>query len=397
MSKETSYRWPRVLVVCCFLVLLSAGGCGENGSVLTEAELDRIAITEKIQLVEEAGGLVLIVGGETITSDEIIEASADPYAKDMSVAELLRPIAQGSDLEQFKEQARRSLKEVVMGSISGVLLYQHAKREIGSNADEAVDKMAEKELRKFVLKYGGDQAKADEALKEMGMDRESYKERHKRFIITQSYLASRLPYKKPVTYGELVEYYEKNKDELFFKPARLKFRLIDIEIAKVEITDPNQNRLEESGKLGEKLMRQIRAGEDFGKLAEQYSHGHWGMFGGLWPALQPDSLVEPYDILAEKTELIKTGETAGPIETVGHIFIVKLEERQLEGYEPLEKVQGQVNNRILADRQNEAIIRLNERLLRQAAIGETDEFVDFCLEKIYRMSNDQEETAVETK
>ncbi len=384
-------------MVCCFLVLLSAGGCGENKWALTEAELDRVAITEKIQLVEEAGGLVLIVGGETITSDEIIEASADPYAKDMSVAELLRPIAQSSDLEQFKEQARRSLKEVVMSSISGVLLYQHAKREIGSNADEAVDKMAKKELRKFILKYGGNEAKADEALEEMGMDRESYKEGHKRFIITQWYLASKLPYKKPVTYGELVEYYEKNKDELFLKAAKLKFRLIDIEIAKLETTDPNQNRLEEARKLGEKLVGQIRAGEDFGKLAKEYSHGHRRAFDGLWPALQPDSLAKPYDILVEKAEQIKTGETAGPIEIVGHIFIMKLEEWQLEGYEPLEKVQGQVNNRILADRQNEAIIRLNERLLRQAAIGETDEFVDFCLEKIYRMSNDQEETAVETK
>ena len=386
-----------LLVVLGLSALFSGGGCGEKSPTLTDAELEQIAITEKIQTVEKAGGLVLVVGGDTITSDEVLNASADRYGEAKTVVELLRPIAKDNDPNRFKELSRGPLKDVVLGRISGVLLYQHAKREIGKNANEALDTMAEKELRKFVLKYGGDEAKADEALRAMGMDRKKFKDEHNKLVITQSYVASKLSYKRPVTYGELVEYYEKHKSELFRREAKLKFRLIDIDILKVPVKSIDENRAEAARKLGEELAKRARAGEDFAKLAEEYSHDHRRAFGGLWPEVQPDSLAEPYTALAEMARQINPGEIAGPAEAVGHIFVMKLEEKQLEGYEPLEKVQGRVNERILMDRQNEAISRLNDRLLREAAIGETDEFIDFCLNKIYAMSREVKEPAAQTK
>lgn len=386
-----------LLAVLGLSVIFSGGGCGEKNSTLTDAELQQIAITEKIQTVEKAGGLVLVVGGDTITSDEVLNASAERGAEAKTVVEFLKPAAKDNDPNRFRELAKGYLKKVVLDRISGVLLYQHAKRELGKNANEGLDTMAEKELRKFVLKYGGDEAKADEALRAMGMDRKKFKDEHKKFVITQSYIASKLSYKRPVTYGELVEYYEKHKDELFRREAKLKFRLIDIDILKVPVKSLDENRAEAARKLGEELAKRARAGEDFAKLAEAYSNDHRRAFGGLWPEVQPDSLAEPYAALAEMARQINPGEIAGPAEAVGHIFVMKLEEKQLEGYEPLEKVQGRVNERILTDRQNEAISRLNDRLMREAAIGETDEFIDFCLNKIYAMSREVKEPAAQTK
>ncbi len=396
MHRERNCAWwlPAVL---CFSALLLAGGCGEKSATLTDAELEQIAITEKIQTVEKAGGLVLVVGGDTITSDEVLSASSDRYGETKTVVELLKPIAKDNDPNRFRELAKGPLRDVVLGRISGVLLYQRAKREVGKNATEALDTMAEKELRKYVLKYGGDEAKADEALRAMGMDRKKFKEEHKKLVITQSYIASKLSYKRPVTYGELVEYYEKHKNELFHREAKLKFRLIDIDILKVPVKSLDENRVEAARKLGEELAKRARAGEDFAKLAEEYSHDYRRAFGGLWPEVQPDSFAEPYTALAEMAEQVNPGEIAGPVETVGHIFLMKLEGKQSVGYEPLEKVQGQVNERILADRQNEAVRKLNDRLLREAAIGETDEFIDFCLNKIYAMSREVKEPAAQTK
>ena len=385
-----------LLVVLGLSVLFSGGGCGEKSHTLTDAQLEQIAITEKIQTVEKAGGLVLVIGGDTITSDEVLSASADRYGEAKTVAELLKPIAKDNDPNRFRELAKGPLKDVVLGRISGVLLYQHAKREIGKNANEGLDQMAEKELRKFVLKYGGDEAKADEALRAMGMDRKKFKDEHKKFVITQSYIASKLSYKKPVTYGEIVEYYEKHKGELFRREAKLKFRLIDIDILKVPVKSIDENRAEAARKLGEDLAKRARAGEDFAKLAEEYSHARAQAYGGLWE-VNPDSLVGSHILLAELAKQTNPGEIAGPAEAVGHIFVMKLEEKQLEGYEPLEKVQGQVNERILTDRQNEAIRKLTDRLLREAAIGETDEFIDFCLNKISAMSREVKEPAAQTK
>jgi len=397
MHRESNCaQW--LLVVLGLSVLFSGGGCGEKSPTLTDAELEQIAITEKIQTVEKAGGLVLVVGGDTITSDEVLNTSADRYGEaNKTVVELLTPVANGNDPNRFRELARGLLKNVVLDRTSGVLLYQHAKREIGEGANEALDTMAEKELRKFVLRYGGDEAKADEALRAMGMDRKKFKDEQKKLVITQSYVASKLSYKRPVTYGELVECYEKHKDELFHREAKLKFRLIDIDILKVPVKSLDENRLEAARKLGEELAKRARAGEDFAKLAEEYSHDHRRAFGGLWPEVQPDSLAEPYSALAEMARQINPGQIAGPAEAVGHIFVMKLEEKQLEGYEPLEKVQGRVNERILADRHNEAVRMLTDRLLREAAIGETDEFIDFCLNKIYAMSREVKEPTAQTK
>ncbi|MBN2269704.1 MAG: peptidyl-prolyl cis-trans isomerase [Sedimentisphaerales bacterium] len=383
--------------VLYLLAAFSTVGCGDKSSALTDAELERIAVTEKIQLVEKTGGLVLVVGGETITSNEVIGASADQFEEGKTVAELLKPMAQNTTAEEFKEQASIPIKDIVTGKISRILLYQHAKRELGEGAKEGLDKMAEKELRKFVLQYGGDEAKADQALAEKGMSREAFKEEHKKAIITQSYLASKLSYKRPVTFSELTEYYKEHKDKLFYNESLLKFRLIDIDISKIEITDLEENRAEKARKKGRELAARAKAGEDFARLAEEYSDGHRKSFGGLWPEVQPDSLAMPYIVLAEAAEGMNPGEIAGPLETVGHIFIMKLEAKQPAGYQPLDEVQGEVNNKILVERRNEAIIRLNAKLLREAEIGNTDEFVDFCVDKIYKMSTGPAKTDQESK
>jgi parvulin-like peptidyl-prolyl isomerase len=380
---------------CVFLSLLTVlliGGCGGGGNgALTGAELERAALVQKIELVEAEGGLVLVVGGETITSDEIIESPAQLInGMFVSPMEHFRPIAQISDLEQFKERARRQLEEILMAKIRNILLYQHARRQAGKNIDESLEKAAENEYRKFVLDFGGDQAKADEALKRSRMDRESFKEQQRRSILIQWYVASKLPSNRPVTYRELMDCYNQMKDEFFARTATVTFRLIDIQPDELEVVDPNEDSQRLAKELADELLARIQSGEDFGELAKQYSHGHRREFGGLWKPVQPQSLAVPYDRLAAEAEKIEPGQIAEPVAAKDRIFIMKLEEKQSAGYEPLEEVQEQVREKVILDRRNEAFDRLNARLMRQAELGRTDEFVDFCLAKIHRMSKQQQ-------
>jgi parvulin-like peptidyl-prolyl isomerase len=387
MGKEKSYRKIKTILAGSLFVLWLAGGCGDsNKSALAESELARIAVAQKIELVEASGGLVLMVGGEPITSDEVIKSPVELEEAYVSPLEYLKATAQASTLTQFKERARGKLKSAVTSKISEVLLYQYAKKQAGTNIDESLEKVAEKELRKFVLGFGGDEAKADETLKKRGMDRNSFKERQKKMILIQSYMASKLPRYRPPTYRELMDCYNRMKDEFFFKPAQIRFRLIDIEAANLDITDPNQDRLEEARKLAGELVGRMKTGEDFGTLAQQYSHGIGRESGGSWQPIRPESLARPYDVLAAEAEKIEPGQIAGPIETPEHIFIMKLEEKQLAGYEPLEKVQKQVEDKIFSEQRDEVINRVNAGLMEQAEVGKTDEFVDFCVEKIYQMS-----------
>ncbi|MBN2594182.1 MAG: peptidylprolyl isomerase [Sedimentisphaerales bacterium] len=374
------------------LMLLLVGSCDSNKSNLTEAEKERRILTQKIELVEAAGGYVLMVGGETLTSDEIIDTRTRLSGLFISPKEYFGPLAQANELELFKERTKEQLEEILMAKISNILLYQYAKRQAGANIDEALENAAENEYRTFVLGYGGDQARADEELKRMLMDKKSFKEQVKNNILLQEYRRSKLPDYRPVTYHELMDCYNRIKNKYFARASKIRFRLIDIQPDKLALEDPNADPWQLGNKIANELLRLIKSGEDFGELAKKYSHGDWRDFGGLWRSLQPSSLAAPYDILAVEAAKIETGEIAGPIVTKQHIFIMKLEEKQIAGYEPFEEVQELVREKILLDRQNEVAEKLNAEIRQQAKLGRTDEFIDFCLEKIYQISNTGSET-----
>ena len=365
------------------LVLLLTGGCG-SGNNPSSAELERRTITQKIRLVEATGGYVLMVGGETLTSDEVIESPAELGGTFVLPIEYFKPIAQASELEQFKERARVQLNNVLMSKISDMLLYQEIKRGVGENVELALEKQTEKAKREFIMAYGGDQIKADEALKASGMDWKSFEERQKKSMLIQWYVSKKMPNNRPIAHSELMECYNEVKDEFFAIPAIIKFRLIDIQPGRLKLWEISE-RPELAKLLANRLLTRIQSGEDFGELAMQYSHGPMREFGGLWKPVRPDSLAAPYDLLAAEAEKSEPGQIAGLIVTEEHVFIMKLEEKQSAGYEPFVKVQEQVRSKILIDRQNEVIDEVNAEFLQQARLSNTDEFVDFCLDKIYQM------------
>ncbi len=360
------------------LLLFLTAGCAEDKPRFTEAELASMPFPQKTALPEPSGGFVLAVHDQTITADEITGP----------LVEHLRQFARTTTPQQFKARAWPEVEQFLASRVSDILLYQRAKKDLGDQADERLENIVEAEVRKFIVRFDGDYAKAEEELKQRGMDWQSFREYQKKKILSQSYLYQQLPKEQPVTYGELLARYNDMKDEFFVTPAMLKFELIDIEPAKLELSDPNQNRQEQAKELADELFRRLQAGEDFGELARQYSHGHRRMFGGLWKPVQPDSLARPYDILAAEAERIGPGRLAGPIQADGHLFIMKLIEKRAKSVEPLEKVQTQVQARVYADRQRKAQEKIIVELMQQAAIANKDEFIDFCVEQIYRISNE---------
>jgi parvulin-like peptidyl-prolyl isomerase len=359
------------------LILLLSGCASRDKPKYTKEQLAQIPLAQREGLPAASGGLVLAVGGQTITSDEIITPLTDFF----------RPIAQRSNLEQFKAQARPQVEKLLETKISNILLYNLAKKDAGENVEEALEKAVEAETKNFIARFGGDYAKAEEVLKQDGMDWASFREYQRKMILSQSYISSQMPDDKPVTYSELLVRYNDMKEEFFAIPPMLKFRIIDIQPNRLKTADPNQSRRQQAKDLADELVGRLRAGEDFAELAKQYSHGHRAVFGGSWKPVQPQSLAEPYDILAAAAEKIEPSQITGPIEAGEHIFIMKLEEKRLKSFKPLEEVQNQVEAQILLDRRRNAVEELNTKLMQQAASGEKDEFVDFCLKKIYLISN----------
>ncbi|MCK5225717.1 MAG: peptidylprolyl isomerase [Planctomycetes bacterium] len=357
-------------------MILIASGCGSVEKDLTEAELAKIPFAQKQDFPECSGGLVLTVGSETITANEIIAPFTEHF----------RTTTQPSSFEQFKNQVRPQLETIVSNKISNAMLYQQAKQKMSDNIDEQLEKAAKQEINKFIVGFKGDYARAEESLKQMGMDWDSFKEYQKKLILSQSYISAQLPQNEPITYSNLIKSYNEMKYEFFALPAMLQFRLIDIQPEKLQVTDPNQSRQQFAMSMAEDLIKQINQGKDFGELAKIYSHGHRRTFGGLWKPVQPESLAKPYDVLATLAKEIQPGQITDPITVPGHVLIMKLEQKQTDTVKPFEDVQKQIEAKIIFERRKQAIDQISEKLASQAELGNKSAFIDFCLTKIYQNS-----------
>jgi parvulin-like peptidyl-prolyl isomerase len=365
---------------CLFLVCLTfflVAGC-EKEKKLSDAQIALMPDPQTTGLPQISGGMAIAIENEAVTSDEVISKLAD----------VLRQQALNSDFETYEKQARPLVEQFVNNKISNILVYKYAKRDAGDQIDDKLNEVVETAIKNFLAEFGGDYAKAEDALKKDGFNNwQEFRDFQKRLILSQSYLSTKMPQQQPVTYKELLDIYNRDKKNKYTTAGKITFQLIDIQPAKLNSPDPNKTKLHAARELADNLLTKIKSGEDFAKLAKQYSNDPFSEFGGIWKPVEPNSLAKPYDILAKQAQTILPGQIAGPIETDEHIFIMKLLDKQNESTEPFEKVQGEIKKRILIERQRKTYDEINEKIAQQASIANKDDFVDYCLAKIYGKNN----------
>jgi len=374
--EEKMSRINLMLFMICLAGLVLSGGCENEARTtgkFTEEEMADIPFANQDNLLPLSGGLALSVRSETITIQEIVTP----------VMKRLNPPA-GIDRDTFKFRARPVVKDAVVEKITDILLYQEAKKDAPENIDELLETAVEVEVNK--LRYN--QAHADIA--EQGMDWEQYREFQKKMLLIRSYYASQnLLEDKPVSHSEMLEHYKAMQQDGFqfrglLKPEDVKwdgfieFSLIDIKIDDREM--PRSTAIQKA----EGLIERINNGEDFGELAKVHSDGHRKDKGGLWTPVSEGSLVKAYQPIWDRAEKMEVGEVAGPIESDGHIFVMKLEQKKKGGVAAFEDLQARIEQDIHLARRKKHFDRLVSKLIRDARISGLEQFVDVCLEKAWR-------------
>jgi hypothetical protein len=360
------------------LIILAAGvlaGC-EDKPQFTVEEMAKIPLSKRDGLPDASGGFTLAVGEQTITSEEVISP----------VFEKLAAAAQGGDYEKYRRAAEPMIEQQLMSRIADAILYSRARKDAGDKMDDELDKAVTAEVRRFVMDFGGDYAKAEQTLKQMGMDWGKYEQYERRRILSQSYVSQQLPKDQPISYSEMIAAYNETKDKLYATPGVLRMSLIDIDTAKLRNIEPNGPRQQDAKEIAAEMARRIKSGADFEQVLKEYLWAKKAITAGDVNT-SPDSLAEPYDILAKKAAMMKQGETAEPIEVQGHVFVMRLAEYEPKSVEPFENVQNQVKARISVERMRKAIDKLNLQLVEQASAADRERFVNFCVREIYNDAN----------
>jgi len=363
------------------LLLLLCCGCAgkDNQPKYTAEELAQIPQPLRGPLPAVTGGFVLAVGSETISSTDITGPLLPKFSE----------LAQKTNYDDFSARAMPAVAAALRDQVADVLLYQQAKKQAGENIDEQLDAATEKEMRKFIVGFGGDYAKAEASLRDYyGMDWEQFRTQKRRMILSGSYLYGQLPQEVPVTYGDIEEYYDAVKDKIYQKEATITIRLIDIDISKVA-TEPNTPAKKSANKLASEIAKKIKQNQDFAELANQYSNGYRASEGGLWDPVTPGSLAEPYDTLAVKANEMQIGDVTEHFQAGGHIFIMRLEDRQAESEIPLENVQMEIEQRIIEKRKVQVLNKVMDQIVQEAEISGIDAFAQYCVREIYTQAAKQ--------
>ncbi|MCK5565247.1 MAG: peptidyl-prolyl cis-trans isomerase [Planctomycetes bacterium] len=366
----------KMFVFCVVLsVLLFSGGCSnrkETGK-FSDEQIESFPLARRGDLPAPSGGLVLSVGTETVTSDEIV----------VPLVDRLTPLAIRSDYDEFVKQAGPLIASAVKDKVVDMLVYKRARSDAPDNIDRMIEKAVEGETNRFIARYGGNYAEAEKALKKGGMDWNRFKEYQARMILTQSYMQKEIPDDLPITHGELIDYYNMVKAEKYQQPGYIEFRLIDIDVEKVAVAEGADKKRVALDKADE-IVAKINNGDDFGELAKRYSHGHKAAAGGLWQRVSLDSLAEPYSIIESLCHEMPAGQFTGPIDYKGHLFIVKLEAKQTENNVPFEQVQKDIETELKFVKRRILFDKMITGLVAQANIPNMEGFIDFCIDLAYR-------------
>jgi len=364
----------RGCVLWAVLTILLAGCSGEKKT------------SDDVVKFDSADGPALSVGSELLTRREFFETMVENSGGFMPLVEYFRPKAAEANLPTFKLQAGDELKQMLNKRVTRMLLYQQAKRELKDRPiDEILERIANDEVKKFILNdFQGDKAKAEQSLKDRKMTWESFMDGQKKMAINQWYVETYMPKTAPVTTEDILERYNQIKVERYSAKPAIKFELLEIKVLLVQPADANEYPLAAALRLAADLVGQVRRGTDMAQLAADHNAVSYDA-SYRDQSVNPGSLGKPYDILAAAADKLEIGRISEPIVTsdARFIFVMKLDDKRTASIEPVEQVQREIEQMIIAERRTQALARLEADFEKQALLIENEAFLDAALDQLY--------------
>jgi peptidyl-prolyl cis-trans isomerase C len=305
-------------------------------------------------------------------ADEVIPPAAPDALFPAVVARVNSRAILGRDLEQriqtqlapmgnpkwtnLREEFRQELVEQSLGELVGAeLIYQKAVAS-GVKATEAE---VAAEFTRFSKTFSSD-ADLNLALASRGLDRTGLNRELEKSITISKYIQETVVKKIVVTPAELSQYYQQHTEE-FRHPDLVRTSHILITVA--DGATPEQEKLARG--RAESVLARAKKGEDFAKLAKEYSTDASASQGGDIGLTPRDQLAPEYE---EAAFTLPVGTISNLVRTQFGFHIIKVTEKRKAGLATLEQVNTELTQFLKNQRAQAELGKLVNQLSSSAKI-----------------------------
>jgi len=180
-------------------------------------------------------------------------------------------------------------------------------------------------------------------------------------LLASQYLMKEVVGKINVTEEDMSIYYKAHLDE-FKTPEMVRARHI---LVKVNRDAKEEDRKKARDRIGD-ILKRVRAGEDFARLASEYSDDPGSKDkGGDLGFFPKGRMVPDFEKAAFS---LKPGEVSDIVETPFGLHIIKVEDRKESVLEPFEKVRDKVRERVFAEFRKARVDEFVEKAMKDAGV-----------------------------
>ena len=226
-----------------------------------------------------------------------------------------------------REEKIRELERPFLDNLIEMKLQLQQARKMGLDVNDAEIEGAINEIKN---KYGLTDETLKDSLKAEGLTTEDYRARLADQILVRKAVNFAVRNNIVISDREIEKYYEDNKAK-YDAGEKLKIRQIFFALPE----DESQKQAVES--KARDLEQRIKKGEDFAKLAREFSEDPSREFGGDLGYISRGSVLKEIEDVAVA---LKTGEVSRPFRSPAGLHIIKLEDR-IEGG-GIEKVRDEI-------------------------------------------------------
>jgi parvulin-like peptidyl-prolyl isomerase len=260
--------------------------------------------------------------------------------------------------DEFEERFRSVVESRLREEISARLVVQEARRRLSEQEKHEIEATLG-QILKNLTSEAGSRLLLEERLRLEGKTVEEEIERHRERLLVQRYLRDRIGPGIHVTHSELLAYYEMVRPQRYQSATRMRMRLILVR--KSDFAD--RAAALEHAKM---VTRRALSGEDFAKLARQYSHDVMAGQGGDWGYVTKGAFrVRAVD---DVLFTLRQGEIGPVIETLDGFYIIKAEDRQEARIVPFTEVQDQLDEEVRDRKYNAMVSRYIQELFDRAYV-----------------------------